>query len=191
MTDFTQPRVFKPCTCGVGNEKSYYYHRSDCDFHKDVASMTKQPQSPANTGASVAEPSPPGLVGPTSDLVTEAIRHSKIELSKLEIPADPGTGFKKADQEKIRWELLPFAQLEKVARVFTYGAKKYADENYLKGTTWRRYLGAACRHLTSWAMGEENDPESGEPHLAHAICSILMLMELQRVGTGTDDRVKR
>jgi hypothetical protein len=100
------------------------------------------------------------------------------------------SGFVKHDAEKVRHELVPSHALEQVARVFTFGAKKYADENYLRGTNWRRYIGAALRHLHAFARGEDNDPETGESHLAHLICCAMMLLELKRVGTGTDDRVK-
>ena len=100
------------------------------------------------------------------------------------------TGFVKHDAEKVRPELLPPAALLKVARVFTFGARKYAAENYLQGTNWRRYTGAALRHLLAFCTGENDDPETGESHLAHLCCCAMMLMELQRVGTGTDDRVK-
>lgn len=103
---------------------------------------------------------------------------------------DAVTGFLKADAEKVRYELLPSHALHQVAQVFTFGAKKYADENYLKGAAWRRYLGAGLRHLHAFARGEDNDAETGLSHLAHLCCCALMLLELQRVGTGTDDRVK-
>lgn len=104
--------------------------------------------------------------------------------------AEPSNGFVKHDAEKVRYELLPSHALDQVAKVFTFGARKYADENYLKGTGWRRYIGAALRHLHAFARGEDNDPETGVSHLAHLACCALMLLELQRVKTGTDDRVK-
>ena len=36
--------------------------------------------------------------------------------------------------------------------------------------------------------GEDLDPESKLPHLAHAICCFLMLLESQLNEYGTDDR---
>lgn len=97
-------------------------------------------------------------------------------------------GAQKHDQEKNRLELLPFAALEEVGRVFTYGAKKYADHNYRKGLNWSRLLGAAFRHGFRWATGEDRDPESGERHLAHMGCCVLMLLDAEIHGLGTDDR---
>lgn len=98
--------------------------------------------------------------------------------------------FVKHDAEKNRLELLPFAALESVSKVLTLGAKKYDDHNWAKVPVWSRYLGAATRHLFAWARGEDKDPETGESHLAHAVCCLLFLMELQRMGTSTDDRRK-
>lgn len=100
------------------------------------------------------------------------------------------TGFKKFDSDKVRMELLPPAALEQVAKVFTYGARKYSEENYLLGTNYRRYCGAVLRHTWAFMRGEDMDPESGLSHLAHAACNCLMLLELLRVNTGKDDRIK-
>jgi hypothetical protein len=84
---------------------------------------------------------------------------------------------KKFDQDKSRWDLLPFGALEQVAQVITYGAKKYEPENWKKVPESRgRYFAASLRHLTAWFRGEKLDPESGLPHLAHAACCLLFLM---------------
>ncbi len=94
----------------------------------------------------------------------------------------------KHDQEKTRLELLPFAALEDVGQVFTWGAVKYADHNFRKGMARTRLLGAALRHLFAWGRGEDADQESGRSHLAHACCCILMLRDAEIYGLGTDDR---
>ena len=104
-------------------------------------------------------------------------------------PFDSATPFMKFDAGKPRFGLLPPAALTAVVKVFTFGAKKYAAHNYLKSTTLGRYSDAALRHIFAWLGGEETDPESGEPHLAHAICCLLMLLELRSRGLGEDDRM--
>ena len=87
----------------------------------------------------------------------------------------------KADQGKPGWHLLPWLAAELVVKVLDYGAKKYAPDNWRKVTDAEtRYWDAALRHLTAWARGEKLDPESGLPHLAHAACSILFLLELEK-----------
>lgn len=86
----------------------------------------------------------------------------------------------KFDTDKPPMQLLPPNALESVAKVFGYGAKKYAAFNYLEGggLSSDRLIGAALRHINSWNKGESLDPESGESHLAHAVCSLTMLLEI-------------
>jgi hypothetical protein len=96
----------------------------------------------------------------------------------------------KLDAAKVRTDLLPTGPLLEVASVLTYGATKYAPYNYLRGEglAHSRLYGACLRHLWAWWGGEDADPESGRPHLAHAVCCLLMLMHLRQAGKGTDDR---
>lgn len=62
------------------------------------------------------------------------------------------------------------------ARVFAYGAKKYAPWNWAKGMPWSVPLACAVRHLLAMEADEELDPESGLPHRGHVACNIHMLM---------------
>lgn len=98
---------------------------------------------------------------------------------------------KKHDEEKVRLDLLPFEALMDVGRAMTYGAKKYADHNYRKGMAWGRLLAAALRHLVAWGSGQDDDPESGLPHLAHATACLLMLRDAEIHRLGTDDRWRK
>lgn len=83
----------------------------------------------------------------------------------------------KLDAGKPRWDLIPFGAMADVVDVLTYGAKKYAPENWRKVADWKpRYLAAALRHLVAWHGGERKDAESGLPHLAHAACCVLFLL---------------
>lgn len=87
---------------------------------------------------------------------------------------------RKDDAEKPRYDLLPFDALDPVVRVLTSGARRYGDENWRKVEhAPRRYLAAALRHVTAWASGRENDVDTGESHLAHAVCCLLFLLALQ------------
>lgn len=98
----------------------------------------------------------------------------------------------KHDAEKPRMALLPEVALEGVAKVLTFGAHTYSDDNWRNngGMAWRRYISAAMRHLLAFSRAEESDPESSLPHIDHAICCLLFLSEYQKRGLGTDDRWK-
>lgn len=101
----------------------------------------------------------------------------------------PGGAYR-ANQGKIQWELIPTEALEEVAKVFTYGAQKYDPDNWRKGFPWRSVFGSGMRHMQAWLSGEDNDEESGLPHLAHAACNMLFLLQYARTGVGVDDRWK-
>jgi hypothetical protein len=101
---------------------------------------------------------------------------------------DKAKGGIKLDGDKPRTDLLPPDVILQVSAVFTYGANKYGDRNWEKGGRWGRWMAAALRHCFAWLAGEDNDPESGLPHLAHALCSLMMLFGMQLRRAGEDDR---
>jgi hypothetical protein len=84
--------------------------------------------------------------------------------------------------------LIPLCTLEEEAHVWAYGKQKYAAWNWAKGMDWSVPLGCALRHLSSWQKGEDIDPESGQPHLAHVMCNIRMLMLYSKTYPEGDDR---
>lgn len=87
-----------------------------------------------------------------------------------------GSGFKTVmTTPKTPIELIPPQFLEGIAAVLQFGAKKYARNNWMKGMSWSVVFGSIMRHLWAWFRGEENDPESGLPHLWHAGCGLMFL----------------
>lgn len=93
-----------------------------------------------------------------------------------EVGAEENNGGHKADGDKVRLELLPWQSVVEVGKVYTFGAKKYADRNWEKGIKFSRLFAAIQRHLTSWWCREDNDPESGLSHLTHACFGVLCLL---------------
>jgi len=96
----------------------------------------------------------------------------------------------KHDQDKIRLELLPMESLEEIAKVLTFGAKKYDAWNWAKGLSYSRLIGASLRHIFAWSRGQNKDPETGLSHLAHAGCCILFLLYMEKFKPAMDDRHK-
>jgi len=96
-----------------------------------------------------------------------------------EAMAERVTGVK-YDNDKPQWSLLPFKALKEVVDVLTYGAKKYAPDNWKKvPNAKQRYIDAGFRHFTAYAAGEKLDPETGKSHLAHAMCCLLYLLAFE------------
>lgn len=82
----------------------------------------------------------------------------------------------KHDEEKPDYTLLPYAALEEVVNVLTYGSKKYSRDNW-KYVDGLRYQAATMRHFSAYMQGQDKDPETGYSHLAHAVCSLLFLLQ--------------
>jgi len=99
----------------------------------------------------------------------------------------------KNDKDKPRMDLLPPKALVGIAKIMTYGAVKYADFNYKmgEGLEWRQPFAACLRHLNDWNDGEDNDKETGQSHLYHAGCCIMMLIDLVDSKIGKDTRFKQ
>ena len=88
------------------------------------------------------------------------------------------TGGRKFDGGKLQYGLLPPLALKATVEILTFGAEKYEPDNWKHvPDSKRRYFDAMQRHLWAWKEGEQNDPESGKNHLAHALCCLMFLYE--------------
>lgn len=72
--------------------------------------------------------------------------------------------------------------------VLTFGAGKYDAHNWRQGMQWSRLIAAALRHIDAHHRGVVLDPETGLPHVAHALCCILFLMDYKSSHPELDDR---
>jgi hypothetical protein len=97
-------------------------------------------------------------------------------------------GGTKYDAGKPRMDLLVPEADELTAMVLGFGAEKYGPFNWMNGIAYSRLHAALRRHLGSWAKGEDRDPESGLPHLAHARCCLDFLIWMSINRTDLDDR---
>jgi Domain of unknown function (DUF5664) len=96
------------------------------------------------------------------------------------------------DEGKIGLQyILAMSGLCSVAAVGDFGAKKYGQWNYKAGMPWMKLLGSCSRHLASFIRGEDIDPESKLPHLAHLAYDALMLLDYQENHVDKDDRYRK
>ena len=77
---------------------------------------------------------------------------------------------------KLRADLIPSEPIEALAAILTFGSKKYDDNNWMEGLSFREVYAAMLRHLLAYRRGEYIDHESGHPHLDHAFCNLAFLI---------------
>jgi hypothetical protein len=98
------------------------------------------------------------------------------------------TGGIKFDEHKPGHDLLPFDALNEVAKVLTFGERKYSAGNWANGIQMRRLIAAAYRHLGQFNSGEDVDPESGITHLAHAATNLMFAIWMHKNRPDLDNR---
>lgn len=91
----------------------------------------------------------------------------------------------KHDKGKRRFDLIPPGALALVADVFTYGTKHDKPRALVPGFMRipvqrgiHLYRQALFRHWEAWRGGQDLDPGSGLPHLAHVASNAIILLAL-------------
>jgi hypothetical protein len=88
-------------------------------------------------------------------------------------------GAVKHDGDKPDLTLVPRKAVVAIARALMFGADKYGRNNFRQEPrlSKNRLLASTLRHLFADLDGEALDPESGLPHLYHAIAALSMLLD--------------
>ena len=90
---------------------------------------------------------------------------------------------------KVPLHLVPAPAMAAIAMGLKEGARKYGAYNWRTLTVEAEtYIGAALRHLMAWQDGEDIDPDSGNPHLFHAMASLAILVDAMESGNVIDNR---
>jgi hypothetical protein len=85
--------------------------------------------------------------------------------------------------------LIPPAAETLESVVLGLGAKKYGAFNWRTADIRASiYIAATRRHLLQWFDGQDDDPESGVSHLAHARACLGILLDAIATGHLIDDR---
>jgi len=92
------------------------------------------------------------------------------------------------DKPDLTLNLLGKEANEGEARVWAVGAKKYARGNWLKGMEISRAAASLIRHLMKFLNGENNDNETGLPHVDHIVCCAKILSQSYHIRKNLDDR---
>lgn len=79
---------------------------------------------------------------------------------------------------KPKLQLLKLHTLAGIARVREFGINKYGNDDLWMDTDPDEYLGASLRHIYKHLSGESLDPESGLPHIHHALTSLMLASEI-------------
>lgn len=87
----------------------------------------------------------------------------------------------KHDQDKLRPSLICESLIEAVMQIREYGCKKYGDPENWRKVEPKRYEDAMWRHILQCKKYgiDSIDEESGYPHLWHAACNIMFLIEMK------------
>lgn len=81
---------------------------------------------------------------------------------------------------KVRMDLLPWPELEKIAEVYTAGAAKYGDHNWENlENGYERYKGAMLRHLTEVEKGNAIDEDTGCLHIAQVAWNAIAMLHFK------------
>lgn len=93
-----------------------------------------------------------------------------------------------AGRSKPQLGLIPTGAMASVAQAMENGLK-YGPYNWrYKPIGHMAYLHAMLRHLQAVISGEDMDPESGAPHLAHVAATAMIVLDAKSVGTLNEDR---
>ena len=96
--------------------------------------------------------------------------------------------FKKDDEGKPKFHLIPTVAIQEEMKAMLSGLENYGKDNWKKGADYSRYFDATMRHLLAFWGGEDIDPKSKVPHLAHARASLGIIMGMMDKEIGKDDR---
>lgn len=163
----------------------------DCDYISKTADAVVVLPGWGNSKGATAEAAIaralglPVLIYPTLEHFMPQVQTIVDERNEVRV-TDSKTGGQKG-VKLARFDLIPHEPLWELAEVYGRGAKKYSDDNWRKGYSWRLSIGALFRHLCLWISGQKRD-EEGNHHLAQVAWHCFTLYWYERFSKGTDDR---
>lgn len=123
----------------------------------------------------------------TSQPMSDASSGNARQERDNEVRVTSETGGQKGQKQARLGSIDPQALL-RMAEVAGFGEIKYSRLNYLNGYAWSLSFDAMQRHMLAFWSGQNDDDESGLPHLAHAAWHCLAMLAFLEKGLGEDDR---
>lgn len=120
----------------------------------------------------------------------KAMNFGKTKIEDAVVKSGPlvgkdGSGKDDRADGKLRWDLLPLAEIEDIVRVYTEGAKKYVENSWQDiPDGFNRYLGATMRHLVAYTKGERFDSDTGCMHLAQVVWNAIAMLYYDKHNKG-------
>ena len=125
-----------------------------------------------------------GYTGPKSDCQNERIipRHTEVSWGE----PNPKQAY---GDRKVALATFPSAGLIYGALATAYGARKYGPFNWRdQPVELMTYMHALHRHILAWIDGENDDPETGLPHIGHAIACLAIAADAIETKSFIDNR---
>lgn len=105
-------------------------------------------------------------------------------------PIPPNALGLRYNNDKPRHSLIDPYALNELAKVLTFGAKKYKEHNWRNGLSISETLDSLLRHVEAFNSGEDFDSESTLHHIAHAMCNCMFILWMHKYKPDMDDRFK-
>ena len=113
-----------------------------------------------------------------------------VKLDKNSKPSNPVNPKDICGSAKLPFHLWPETASALGSMALLDGALRYGRTNWRAvGVRASIYYDACRRHLTRWFEGEDIDPDSELPHLAHALACLAILVDSMAAGNMHDDRM--
>jgi hypothetical protein len=87
---------------------------------------------------------------------------------------------------KGRYDLLPSRAIDRLAKRFEYGAKKYNDRDWEKGIPNEQLLDSALRHVFQYMRGCKD-----EDHLSASIWNLMAIVEQEVKDEEYKNKIRR
>lgn len=97
---------------------------------------------------------------------------------RVECPCETNQKHLKEQNQKTRWDLLPWAPIAEIAEIITMGAPDHGEESWREETT-NHHFAAAMRHMTEWRKGKKISDDYKKRHLLHAAARLIFIVEIE------------